>query len=68
MNHVRSLVVGMIVVLCTVLGHASAHAQRRMLVLIDASGSMTLPRPGDLVNPTRFHAAKTLATRRVLEQ
>lgn len=69
MKNVRILLTGLVVVLATLAaGSRDAHAQRRMLVLIDATGSMTLPRPGDALNPTRFHAAKALATQRVLEQ
>ena len=69
MFNVRLLLTGLVVVIATLAaGSKDAHAQRRMLVLIDATGSMTLPRPGDVVNPTRFHAAKALATQRVLEQ
>lgn len=69
MFNVRLLLTGLVVVIATLAaGSKDAHAQRRMLVLIDATGSMTLPRPGDVVNPTRFHAAKALASQRVLEQ
>jgi hypothetical protein len=69
MFNVRLLLTGLVVVIATLAaGSKDAHAQRRMLVLIDATGSMTLPRTGDAVNPTRFHAAKALATQRVLEQ
>jgi hypothetical protein len=56
-------------VLATIIaGTTTAHAQRRMLVLIDASGSMTTSRPSDAVHPTRFDAAKALAEQRILEQ
>jgi hypothetical protein len=69
MSNVRLLLTSLVVVIATLAaGSKDAHAQRRMLVLIDATGSMTLPRPGDMINPTRFHAAKALATQRVLEQ
>jgi hypothetical protein len=69
MNHVRILLIGFTMVLATIIaGSSTAHAQRRMLVLIDASGSMSTPRIGDLVNPTRFDAAKALAEQRILEQ
>jgi hypothetical protein len=69
MFNVRHLLTGLAVVIAMLAaGSKDAHAQRRMLVLIDATGSMTLPRPGDVVSPTRFHAAKALATQRVLEQ
>jgi len=69
MFNVRLLLTGLVVVVATLAaGSKDAHAQRRMLVLIDATGSMTLPRPGDVTNPTRFHAAKALASQRVLEQ
>jgi hypothetical protein len=69
MSNVRLLLTGLVVVLATAAaGSKDAHAQRRMLVLIDATGSMTLPRQNDMEHPTRFHAAKALATQRVLEQ
>jgi hypothetical protein len=44
---------------------APAHADRKMLVLIDASGSMTMTRSNA---QTRFDAAKVLAAGRVGEQ
>jgi len=68
MTNVRILLAGLALVFTTVIASSAAHAQRRMLVLIDSTGSMSLPRTGDAVNPTRFHAAKALATQRVLEQ
>ncbi|HEU4726537.1 MAG TPA: vWA domain-containing protein [Kofleriaceae bacterium] len=69
MNHVRILLVGFTIVLATIIaGSSTAHAQRKMLVLIDASGSMSTPRVGDAVHPTRFDAAKALAEQRILEQ
>jgi hypothetical protein len=65
----RKLLLGIgIVIAMTALDSGMAHAQRRMIVLIDASGSMTLPRPGDVANPTRFHAAKSRSTDAVLAQ
>jgi hypothetical protein len=68
MTSVRILLAGLALVLTMAVGTTAAHAQRRMLVLIDSTGSMSLPRTGDAVNPTRFHAAKALASQRVLEQ
>lgn len=35
--------------------------ERRLVVLLDATGSMTADRPGDLVNPNRFEAARSLS-------
>jgi hypothetical protein len=69
MNSVRILLIGFTLVLATTIaGTSTAHAQRKMLVLIDASGSMTTPRPSDPVHPTRFDAAKALAEQRINEQ
>lgn len=48
---------------------APAFADPRMLVLIDASGSMTTPRTNtDGRGATRFDAAKSLSRQRILEQ
>src|SRR5688572_4315521 len=59
----KSLVPGLLVALATLVGHvAPAAAQstnRKMLVLIDASGSMTQLRSSD--NKMRFEAAKERA-------
>lgn len=67
MSSVRTLLTGLVLVLAIIAaGDSTAHAQRRMLVLIDASGSMTTVRPSD--SQPRFTAAKDLATQRVLEQ
>jgi hypothetical protein len=69
MSNVRILLIGFTMALATITaGSTTAHAQRRMLVLIDASGSMSTARPTDLVHPTRFDAAKALAEQRILEQ
>jgi hypothetical protein len=69
MHNIRILLIGFTMVLATAaVGSTTAHAQRKMLVLIDASGSMTTPRTGDLVHPTRFDAAKALAEQRINEQ
>jgi hypothetical protein len=69
MSNVRILLISFTMVLATIAaGTTTAHAQRRMLVLIDASGSMTTPRPSDPAHPTRFDAAKALAEQRILEQ
>jgi von Willebrand factor type A domain len=59
-----------VVVLATLLaGGKPAHAARRMLVLIDASGSMiTLRNNSDGRGANRFEAAKNLAADRVNEQ
>jgi hypothetical protein len=58
------------VVLATIMAAASsAVADRRMVVLIDASGSMTTPRNNsDGRGANRFEAAKSLAGGRVSEQ
>src|SRR2546430_12153623 len=58
MHNVRRLLIGFATVAATVAGVSAAHADRKMLVLIDASGSMTTVR-GD--NRTRFDAAKQRA-------
>jgi len=69
MNNVRILLIGFTTVLATMLaGSTTAHAQRHMLVLIDASGSMTTPRVNDPVNPTRFDAAKSRAKSQITDQ
>jgi hypothetical protein len=58
MSNVRNLFVGLAAVFATVAGTSAAHADRKMLVLIDASGSMSIQR-ADL--QTRFEAAKARA-------
>jgi len=69
MNNVRTLAIGFIMVLATMAGgSATAHAETHMLVLIDASGSMTTPRPLDPINTTRFAAAKERARSQILSQ
>lgn len=68
MNNLRYLLIGAAMVFATVAAGKEAHAQRRMVVLIDASGSMTLTREGDTTNPTRFHAARALARQRISEE
>jgi hypothetical protein len=69
MNNVRILLIGFTTVLATILGGSTiAHAQRHMLVLIDASGSMTTPRVNDAQNPTRFDAAKARAKSQITDQ
>ena len=55
MNNVRNLLVGFAAVLATVVGASAAQADRKMLVLIDASGSMSTVRADA---ETRFEAAK----------
>lgn len=58
MNNVRNLLIGFAAVLATVAGASAAHADRKMLVLIDASGSMSTVRAD---TQTRFAAAKARA-------
>jgi len=58
MNNVRNLWIGIAAVLATVVGASAAHADRKMLVLIDASGSMSTVRADA---QTRFDAAKARA-------
>ncbi len=66
MNIVRTMVVGLTMVLATVIaGSTTAHAQRKMLVLIDASGSMSTTRADAA---TRFDAAKKRAQDKIVEQ
>jgi hypothetical protein len=66
MTNVRNLFIGLLTVVAT-LGVATeaAHAQRKMLVLIDASGSMDIQR-ADLT--TRFAAAKARALDQIADQ
>lgn len=70
MRNDRVLGTCVVVVLATLLaGSAPARAERRMLVLIDASGSMISPRNNaDGSGANRFEAAKFLAAKRVGEQ
>jgi hypothetical protein len=69
MSNVRALLIGFTIVFITIIaGTTTAQAQRKMLVLIDASGSMTTPRMSDPIHPTRFDAAKALAEQRINEQ
>lgn len=66
MNNVRRLSIGFTMVLATIVGASSAaHADRQMLVLIDASGSMSITR-ADL--QTRFAAAKQRALDQIAVQ
>jgi hypothetical protein len=58
MSNVKNLFIGIAAVLATVAGASAAHADRKMLVLLDASGSMGIQR-ADL--QTRFDAAKARA-------
>ena len=58
MHNVRRLLIGFATVAATVVGASAAHADRKMLVLIDATGSMSTTR-ADL--QTRFDAAKARA-------
>lgn len=57
MNNARRLLIGL-TILAGVVVASPAHAQRKMLVLIDASGSMSTVRADSL---TRFEAAKQRA-------
>jgi hypothetical protein len=70
MNNIRMWSITVAAVLITLLGSSTvAQAQvRRMLVLIDASGSMNIARPQDPLFTTRFEAAKDLAKRRIVAQ
>jgi len=66
MSNVRILLLGFTVVLATIIGgSATAHAQRKMLVLIDASGSMDTVRADA---GTRFEAAKQRALDQIAVQ
>ena len=58
MHNVRRLLIGFAMVAATIVGASAAHADRKMLVLIDATGSMSIPR-ADL--QTRFEAARQRA-------
>jgi VWA domain-containing protein len=66
MNNVRNLIVGFATVLATIAGASTAaHASRKMLVLIDASGSMSTVRAD---STTRFDAAKSRAVSQIANQ
>jgi hypothetical protein len=65
MNNIRRLFIGFAAVLATAVGASAAHADRKMLVLIDASGSMSTVR-ADLT--TRFAAAKARAASKIADQ
>ncbi|HEX7958564.1 MAG TPA: dockerin type I domain-containing protein [Terriglobales bacterium] len=41
---------------------ADTGPDRKLIVLIDATGSMTLPRDGDMVHSNRFEAARSIST------
>jgi hypothetical protein len=58
MHNVRRLLIGFTMAAATVVGASAAHADRKMLVLIDASGSMVTTRAD---SQTRFEAAKLRA-------
>jgi hypothetical protein len=58
MHNVRRLLIGFAMAAATIIGASAAHADRKMLVLIDATGSMSTVR-GD--GATRFEAAKQRA-------
>jgi hypothetical protein len=65
MKNVRNLLIGFAAVLATVVGASAAHADRKMLVLIDASGSMSTVRADA---QTRFEAAKQRALDQIAVQ
>lgn len=65
MTHVQRLFIGFTAVLATALGASAAHADRKMLVLIDASGSMITTRAD---GTTRFAAAKARALSKIADQ
>jgi hypothetical protein len=65
MNNVRNLWIGFAAVLATVVGASAAHADRKMLVLLDASGSMSTVRADA---ETRFEAAKQRALDQIAVQ
>lgn len=66
MRNGQVLLTCVVMVFATLLaGSAPAHADRLMIVLIDASGSMITPRAG---GTNRFEAAKKLAGDRVIQQ
>src|SRR5215831_10088354 len=65
MHNVRRLLIGFTTVAATVVGASAAHADRKMLVLIDATGSMSTVR-ADL--QTRFDAAKARAVDQITVQ
>src|ERR1044071_693178 len=58
MHNVRRLLIATTMVAATIVGASAAHADRKMLVLIDATGSMSIQR-ADL--QTRFEAARQRA-------
>jgi len=61
----RMLLTGLVTVLATAAATTAAHADRKMLVLIDASGSMDITRTD---GTTRFAAAKTRAKSQIAAQ
>jgi hypothetical protein len=63
--HSRILLTGLATALVTVIGSTAAHADRKMLVLIDASGSMDTLRTDGF---TRFATAKSRAKSKIAEQ
>jgi hypothetical protein len=66
MSNARNLFIGFLTVVAALSATtATAHAQRKMLVLIDASGSMSIER-ADLT--TRFAAAKARALSQIADQ
>src|SRR5262245_6990125 len=65
MHNVRRLLIGFAMVAATVVGASAAHADRKMLVLIDATGSMSTVRAD---STTRFDAAKARAIDQITVQ
>lgn len=61
----RMLLTGLVTVLATAAATTAAHADRKMLVLIDASGSMDITRTD---GTTRFAAAKSRAKSQIAAQ
>lgn len=70
MSTIRKCSIGVAATLVLAASGASAQStsSRKMLVLIDASGSMGTPRPADPVNPDRFAAAKRRAESQIVDQ
>jgi hypothetical protein len=72
MKDIRHFMIGMAALImftvpsCDLLVPATVNqsitaTERKLIVLIDLTGSMTAIRPGDLINPNRFEAAKSTA-------
>ena len=61
----RIVLAGLVATAVSVIGSTAAHADRKMLVLIDASGSMSIVRTD---GATRFETAKARAKSKIAEQ